>query len=183
MLHLPPGQSSHPAYVKSGMYSDQFVVSLYSGIVQGGERELISQRTLALNYFVPKMVDLSLLPSGQLFSLYSTTMSLNFGELETGAVRALDILLLYNAGYRLSLSSSNRGGLKHESFQNRIPYTVTVGGSRFSLSSGSTEVSSGTGVSPPGGTRVPMQVTIGSTASALAGCYSDEIMVTVVSTE
>ncbi len=173
------------AYLPSGIYFESLTATLYSGSVDGSYHFEASQ-SLLLAYSVGRRVDLSLVDTGAPFNLNGTSQDLSFGTLSSGQSRALDLVLQYNAGFRLLFSSENNGALKHLSRSNLIPYTLQVGGLPLGLAGSAaapTVGPSGSGTSPSGGTRFPVRVTIGSIAGAVGGPYSDTITVTVVSAD
>lgn len=185
-LLLPSGYGSHPAHVRFGTYSERFTVRLYGGPVGGGPKEVIDQASVTFTYRVPRMVDLSLVPTGEPFDPSSLSRALQLGTLAAGLSRSVDVALLYNAGYCLRFSSANGGRLRHSRLASYIPYQVRVGGALVSLASSATapvEVSRGYGVSPASAARIPVTVGIGALGPAMAGDYSDTITVTVTSTE
>lgn len=168
-------------YTRFGSYSDTFTIRLYEGTLSSNV--LRRTRTVTLTYTQPKKIDLSLVDTSAAFNIADTTQTLNFGNLTTGAVKAFDLILGYNAGYSLQLSSANNGKLKHASLPTTINYALTVNGANVNLSSGPASVSSNTGVSPAGGLRLPISATIGSIAGKDGGNYSDTITVSVTSIE
>lgn len=173
------------AYLRFGAYAESFTISLYEGTI--GSATLRQTRTMTLTYTAPKKIDLSLVGAGGAYDAVSTSRLMDFGPAMTvGQTEAVDLLVRYNAGYRVKLSSLRDGVMKHQTQPQTIPYTFTFNGSGVSLagSSGSpVTVTSGTGVAPVGGERFPIQAQIGSLAGASAGTYEDEITVTVESTE
>ena len=172
-------------YLPSGIYFESLTATLYSGKVNGSYH-FESSQSLVLAYYIGRRVDLSLVDTGAPFNLNDTSQDLSFGTLSSGQSRALDLVLQYNAGFRLTFSSENNGALKHLSRSNTIPYTLQVGGLPIGLAGSAAAPvvgPSGFGTSPTGGTRFPVRVTIGSIAGAVGGPYSDTITVTVVSAE
>lgn len=172
-------------YQRFGTYSDTFTIKLYSG-TYNGTNSLVQTRTVNLDYAMAKKIDLSLVGTGAPFNILSTSQAINFGTLSAGQQQAIDIVLMYNAGYSIKFSSANNGNLKHSSFADVVPYSMTVLGNPVSLSGSSSfpvTVSSGTGVSAAAGQRFPVVATVGSLGTARAGSYSDTITVTVATTE
>src|SRR5690606_20724438 len=112
--------------------------------------------------------------------------NMNFGTLTAGAAQSADLVIKYNAGYSVRMSSANEGRLKHASLSDTVPYTLQLGGLPVNLlgsNSSPVLVTSGTGVSPPNGHSFGLQATIGAIGSARAGSYSDVVTVTVATTE
>lgn len=168
-------------YLRFGLYSQTYQVRLYQGTL--ADFKLEKTRSFTLVYTQQKRVDLSLVDTGGAFDLADTSQTLDFGTLTAGAIRACDLVLQYNAGYQLSLTSQNGGKLKGPGPTATIDYTLSVAGVARDLSSGPLALAPVTGVSPPGGSRLPVQVTIGSLAGKGSGVYQDTITLTVTSVE
>jgi spore coat protein U-like protein len=173
------------AYERYGGYSETFTLKLYDG-TPSGTHSLRDSKTVTFHYTMARKIDLSLVPTGAAFNAGSTAQSLAFGTLAAGVSRACDLVLRYNAGYRVRVSSANQGKLKHASLADTVPYTFRLNGAAVSLAGSDLNpvtAATGTGVSPPAGLALPVSVTIGSLGSARAGSYSDVITVTVATTE
>ena len=168
-------------YIGSGNYSKNFMLKLFEG--DFNNRILRDTKVVQFAFTQYKSVDISLVSTGSAFNYTDTTQNIDFGRLVEGASRVFDIVLLYNAGYVVSLSSINEGKLKHSTEKKYIPYSLTVDGIPAALASVSAIVKSAAGISPPNGTRFPVDVKIGSTANAIPGVYTDTIMVDVSSAE
>lgn len=173
------------SYLRFGLYSETFTISLYEGTI--GSATFRRSRSMTLRYTAPKKIDLSLVGPGGAFNLVSTTRLMDFGpSMTAGQTEAADLLVRYNAGYRVKLSSLRNGVMKHQTQPKTIPYTFIFNGTTINLAGSSSTpvtVTSGTGVAPVGGARFPIQAQIGSLAGASAGTYEDEITVTVESAE
>ena len=172
-------------YNRFGTYSDTFTIKLYDGTL-AGSHTLRNSKTVTFTYTMARKIDLSLVATGSAFSAGSTTQSMSFGNLIAGTSKSFDLILEYNAGYNVSLSSVNQGMLKHSTLADTVPYTFQVNGTGVSLvGSNTTPVSavSGTGVSAVNGLVLPVSVTIGSLGSARAGSYTDVVTLTVATTE
>jgi len=179
-----PVMGASATYNRFGLYSDTYTISLYEGTTSSSTFR--NSKTVTFNYTMPKVIDLSLVASGGAFNIVDTSETLSFGTLVTGAARSFDIVLKYNAGYTVKLSSANQGHLKHATLADLVPYSISVNSVTANLvGSNITPVSvvSGTGVSASAGLSLPSTVTIGSLGTARAGNYSDVITVTVVSSE
>ena len=184
-LNYWAGISPGSDYSLAGIYLESITANLYSGSVTGSYH-FESSSPLVFAYYVPMRVDLSIVDTGAPFNLNSLSQDLNFGTLATGQTRTLDLVLQYNAGFRLSFSSENNGVLKHSTRANAISYGFQLAGTPVSLNGSAThpiEAANGNGVSPASGARYPLRVTIGSIANAVAGAYFDNITITVVSAD
>jgi hypothetical protein len=167
-----------------GNYSDTLTLRLYQGTLASSE--LRGSVHLSVNYNAPKRADLSLVPSGAAFVLTDIDETMDFGALNAGAVRTCDIVMRTNAGYTLFASSTNNGKLKHLTMEKFVPYTARFSGGAVNLgaSSGSpVQIARVLGASPASGFVQPVSVTIGSTAGAQSGPYSDVITLTVQTAE
>ncbi len=168
-------------YNRFGNYSQNFNVSLYSGSLTNYRLE--DTRTLSLQYTQAKNIDLSLVDTGAAFDRLDTTQTLNFGSLTAGESQSFDLIVNYNAGFRLTVSSANNGKLKHTALSDTIAYSMSVFGTALSLTSGPMTGPSVTGISPSGGLRLPVNVTIGSVSGKSSGTYRDTVTFSVVSVE
>jgi hypothetical protein len=164
-----------------GLYWDWVTVRLFEGTLSN--YVLRNAVSVGFTYSVTRSIDLSLVSTGAAFNVNSTSMTLDFGTMYQGESKGFDIVIQTNAGYSLSMSSLNGGSMKHVSASASVPYSVRVNGSSFSLGSGSATVATGSGVSPSGGSRIPVALTIGSLGSSVSGDYRDSITVTVQTTE
>jgi hypothetical protein len=155
---------------------------LYEGTVTGSHSQEDTEG-FRLRYDMSKRIDLSIVNTGEAFDPSATNKTLNFGNLSSGQEMTFDLVLKYNAGYQVKMSSQNGGKLKHLSQNASIPYTLTLSGNPVSLSTLPTIVAWGIFVNPCGGLRFPGKVKIGTVGSAQAGVYQDSITVTVSTTE
>ena len=181
------GVLGNAAYQPWGNYQDIVTIKLYQGTVNGNY-QLVTSQSMTFSYNEPKAIDLSLVPSGASFDPTQTSMLLNFGTLFQGESRGFDVVMMYNAGYQLSVASTGAGKMLNTASSKLagVPYTLSVNGVPADLSGGLSRpaiIASGGGVSPSTGAREPVSVTIGSTAQALAGTYGDVLFLVVTSTE
>lgn len=176
---------SNVDYQRFGDYEDEFVLKLYQG-TYNGTYTLEDSDSIRLRYRVEKKIDLSIVNTGAPFDLSSTTKTLNFGTLTSGEQLGFDLVVKFNAGYRIRISSENNGNLKRVGFSNLISYTLQMNGSPLSLAGSASNpvlLAQGTGVSGAAGLRFGGWVTIGSVTGAVPGNYSDTVTVTVSTTE
>lgn len=169
-------------YKRFGNYSKTFTLRLYMGEV-GGTSYLQDTVTVTLNYTQSKQIDLALVNTGAPFNTSDISQTLNFGALTSGASMGFDLVLGYNAGYKISMSSANAGKIKRTTGTNTIPYTLNMAGNPVTLTTTPTVVASASGVSPTGGRRLPISVTIGTVGAASPGTYTDTVTFTVASAE
>lgn len=169
-------------YQRFGTYENAFVFKLYEGTL--ASYQLKDQKTVTLKYVMNKKIDLSLVDAGGAFDASATTKTVNLGTLATGVQGTFDLLLKFNAGYRVVMQSQNQGRLKHGSQNVFVPYGMTINGSGVSFSGGNNVVIQGTGVSPAPGLRLAGRVTVGTVAANSAvGTYQDTINIQVATTE
>lgn len=172
------------AYNRFGPYSDTFQFRLYQGNI--GSATQRNARNKTFTYNMAKKIDVSLVSSGAPFDVNDASETINFGNLLTGATKSFDLIVKYNAGYRVTLSSANQGKLKHVSLPDMVNYALTMNSSPVNLvGSNSTpvQVATGTGVSPPNGLILSSTFTIGTVGTVRAGSYTDVITVSVATTE
>lgn len=168
-------------YISSGNYSKNFILKLYEGDL--GNRILRDSKVVQFTYSQYKTVDISLVSTGSAFNLTNTSQSIDFGKLTEGSSRGFDIVLLYNAGYTVSMSSTNAGKLKHLTARKFVPYSFSLDGAPVTLTSVSSVVKNASGVSPPNGTRLPVNIKIGTIVDSIPGTYTDTITINVAASE
>ncbi len=173
-------------YLRFGNYSNTFNVQMYTGDLTTNKS--IGSQSINLNYLAPRQIDLSLVSTSSPFNLSSTSFNMNFGQIAAsgGASLSADLLVKFNAGYKVLLSSQNNGKLAHSSASDSIAYTFLFNGSALNLSSSSgtpVTASTATGVSSTTGTRFPIQVNLGAAPNKSAGTYLDTITIIVQSSE
>lgn len=169
-------------YSRFGFYSQTFTATLHDGILSDYDQRASQGLTLTTNQ--QKKIDLSLVETGGAFNSADTTQTMDFGNISTGDVRNCDLVINYNAGYQLTITSANSGRIKHAALADTIAYTFELNSSVISLASGSSTRPPMNGVSPAGGLRLPIKVTVtGSLAGKSSGLYKDTVTLSVVSTE
>lgn len=168
-------------YSKVGSYSGNFTLKLFSGTPT--DKTLIDSKIINFQYEQKRAVEISLVNTGAPFDFASSARVLNFGTLTKGATLAADLVLTYNAGYAISISSLNGGRLKHAAKESFVPYALKINGVEKSVSDVPSIIKNANGVSPEGGARLPIQVKIGDLSKAAPGNYSDIISITVASYE
>jgi len=168
-------------YIKYGNYSKNFLLKLYEG--DFSNKILRDTKLVHFAFTQFKSVDISLVSTGSAFNLTDTSQTLDFGKLSEGISRGFDIVMLYNAGYTISINSANAGRLKHLTAKKYISYVLSLDGVPVGLASVSTLVKSAVGISSPNGTRLPVSVKIGSILGSTPGIYTDTITINVASAE
>ena len=171
-------------YQRFGTFQDTYTLRLYDGLVGAGS--LKDTRTFVLKYTMPKSIDLSIVGSSAPFDSMSTNKTMNFGVLSNSAQLNFDLVLKFNAGYRIQFSSSNNGSMSNTSTPGTVPYTLTINSNAVNLvgsKSNPITYASGSGVSPSGGLRFTNSIKIGSIDNSPAGPYQDTITISVNTTE
>jgi hypothetical protein len=97
-------------YLPFGRYEDNFTLRLYEGSVTGS-RSLEDSDSFRLRQELSKRIDLSVVNSGQPFDPHAKSKWIDFGNLTTGEQFGFDLVIKYNAGYRVRISSQNNGTL------------------------------------------------------------------------
>lgn len=169
------------ATVPPGPYLDGFKISIYEGTINNHLLSASATNNVNFKYTKGDYVDMSLVNTGAAFALSDTTQTLDYGSLTTGESLDCDLVLMYNSGYKISMSSFNDSRIKNTVSANYIPYSMTLDGVSIALTSISQVVKSGIGSSPDAGTRLRIVGTIGNVAGAPNGTYTDTISISVAS--
>jgi spore coat protein U-like protein len=168
-------------YASVGNFTGNFTIKLFEG--SPISNRMVDSKIVNFVYLQNRAVDVSLVETGLPFKASSSTRVLGFGTLRKDATLGADLVLKYNSGYAISMSSLNGGRLKHADAQKYVPYSLKVEGVEKSISTVPKVIKNATGTSPQGGARLPVQVTIGEVSAAPPGSYSDIISITVASHE
>jgi hypothetical protein len=100
------GTLSSTTLTRGGTYKDSLTLTVDAGTLTRDRGQEATQ-PLAVNIIVPKIASLSLVNTGASYDSLSTNKTLDFGELTAGQEMSFDVIVLSNAGYNLSVSSSN----------------------------------------------------------------------------
>jgi|GEM_PF-3047520 len=187
-------------YVRDGAYSDIFEARLYRGTIANKSQAVLDRtQNITFTYQQPIKFDVSLVPTSAPFNISDTTETLDFGTIAAGELLGFDIVLKYNDGYSLRMSSANAsnntGRLRRTGSgtgncgDNCIPYTMRINGSNTPITLSTTlqekaeNTGNGSDISPaPNGLRIPATVTIGAIpTAALPGTYTDQVTISIVS--
>ncbi|NQV81102.1 MAG: spore coat protein U domain-containing protein, partial [Alphaproteobacteria bacterium] len=162
-VSIPPGQT-----LPSGTYRDQVKLRLYEGTL--ASNKFVASKTLRLRSGLPKVAEVSVVPTGSPFDEGATAYTVSFGVLQEGERERFDLLARSNAGYRILMSSGNRGVLERTGGASGVvPYTMTIDGRLVDLSRQSVTVATKNGVTGLGGDRFTIEVDIGTLADAVPG--------------
>ncbi|MGZ3787308.1 MAG: spore coat protein U domain-containing protein [Bacteriovorax sp.] len=182
------GALSSSSLTRGGIYRDTVTIAVDSGTPN--DHGLETSQALSVNITVPKVASLSLVNAGEAYDSFTTTKTLDFGELTANEEMSFDVIVISNAGYTLGVSSSNNEVLQllggAASTANQVAYDFYANGIQKNLTSSSTTpvtLSSGAGVTPMQGARIPIKVVIQSVTDKAAGTYQDYVTFTIATTE
>jgi len=159
-------------------YQDNMTLTLYEGTLSSyTERDSAS---FAIKTKVEKVIQMCVIACGAPFDPFSKSRTMNFGQMQTGDAREVDLLVRGNLPYDVRFTSENRGVMKLiTGINSTVPYTMTINGTPINLSTRNVIVASGPGPTPVNGDRYHLNATIGSLVGAYAGDYRDNITITV----
>ncbi len=125
---LPPGQ-----FPPAGTFTDTINLTLYQGTLASYTQK--AQRSFQVRITMPAVMELSLVPPGSPFSAGSTASTLDFGILEEGKTRAVDLMVRSNQIYTLSMVSQYGNALQivDPADTSTVPLRVTLNGTPISL--------------------------------------------------
>lgn len=142
-----------------------------------------SSNTLTVTVTVGAHYDVSVVPTGNSFSLTSTSQALDFGSLSQGSTLGADILVRANVSYSLSLSSANSGSLVDVvDPTSLVGYSLMSNGVGYSLSPGPALIAGGAAATFGSPQRYALAFTILPLPTfPTAGTYTDTITITLSS--
>ena len=183
------GPITSVATTRGGTYQDLITVEARSGtfsVVNAVE----TTNTLSVTITVPKIASLSLVDTGGAYNAASTSKTLDFGTLVTNEQLNFDVIVLSNAGYQLSVSSTNNQIMKlsggGSTLDTQVAYNFYANSVLKNLTTSATTpvlLSSGSAVTPSQGARIPISVVIQSADNKVDGTYQDYLTFTVATTE
>lgn len=183
---LSPQYTSSPP--RSGLYYDNIQVQAYSGTYTNiNNYEDTGHLHIYIN--VAKFVSLSLVDSGGTYDGSKTSKTLDFGELSENEELSFDIRVVSNAGYNLLVSSTNNGVLKRVDgvgISSQISYDFYASNTKRILTSSSSypvTIASYSGITPAGGSQIPIRVVVKSVTDKDPGTYQDYITLSVISND
>jgi hypothetical protein len=128
LVLVPPGQVR-----PSGSYTHPVKITLY----QGTPDNFVEQdaKTVIFSIRVDPVTEMSLGEPGAVFDATAKNHRLDFGNLDKGKTRGLDLRVRSNSGYHVTMESENGGVMKHSDPLNAatIPYSLQIGGAVVSL--------------------------------------------------
>jgi len=172
-VSIPPG-----TVLPRAAYRDGVRLRLYEGTL--GSHTLKNTKGLSLRARIPEVAEVAVVPTGAPFDESATSFTVNFGVLQEGERERFDMLVRTNAGYRVLMSSTNRGVLERVGGASGVvPYEMTIDGRLIDLSARSVTVATKNGVTGIAGDRFAVEVDVGTLADAVPGTYRDDITITV----
>ena len=174
-----PNPNDGRSFIKKGSYIDNITATATS--IFGSS--LSSSDNFNVSVFVPTEIDISLVNTGASFNKNATTYSMDFGTLEQGEIKSVDLKVRSNAGYNVELSSVNGGALKHLTVSDNINYQMKVNGNTqtFPGANSPLSIGSASGVTNEDGTNFTLSFQIGDPENKASGQYQDTITITATS--
>lgn len=181
---IPYTSATTPFLAGAGTYLDSFVISAYEGVDPSlYVNPADATAPVSISVLIDKQINLSFIDLGGVFQDSSLTKNIAFGSLRTGNISRFNMAVRTNAGFSITLASTNAGQFKHSTSATYIPYAVTVNNVAADLT-GVTPVVNGSGQTSLSGLVYPIRITIGTTGTLpVAGTYSDSIVVTAIVTD
>jgi hypothetical protein len=188
-FQIPQSTATSPTYKPYGGYSDNVVVRVWEN-TSGNPNSVSSVNnstpvtsTLNLNINIPQIIELCF--GTTTFNAANITQTLNFGDVTTTKTQTSNILVLSNAGYAISFTSTNGSVLKNTTAPSSasIPYTFSFNGSTLPLSTSPSQGINSSRITTSSGDSFPISITTQTTPSVLNGNFTDSISVTAVTTQ
>ncbi|MXP42128.1 hypothetical protein GRI75_10800 [Altererythrobacter soli] len=165
---IPPGQ-----FVRGGHYQGEFVLRLFRR--DGGAPELLSELPVAAIAAVPSILQVR----SDDFTGGSREISIDLGNLNDPAVRAISFDILSNTAVAVDLTSAAGGVLAHQFGGPGVPYRLRLNGAAVPLGGPARERLD---MAASDGSRAAVvEISVPSTAGPLpAGRYSDTLTMTFI---
>ncbi len=166
----------------SGFYTQPIKITVYQGTRDSYVEK--DAKTVVFSIRVDSVAEMSLGEPGSPFDAKAKGHRLDFGNLEKGKARGLDMRVRSNAGYHVTMESENGGVMKNIDPRHpaTIPYTLQINSAAVSLGrTRQTVLSRSSRLTDRNGDRHELLVTIDEVGNPPAGTYQDNITVTVVS--
>lgn len=181
---IPYSLATSPILAAAGVYTDNIVISAYEGTDPTAfSAPADASTTFNLTMNIEKQINLSFVDLGGYFQENATTKNIDFGQLIANQVSRFNMAVRTNAGFRVTVVSTNNGRFKHSIQNSYVPYNLYVNNIAADLT-GVTPVANGSGQTSLSGLVYPMKVVVGTVGVlALAGNYSDTITVTAIVTD
>jgi spore coat protein U-like protein len=173
VMSIPPLQ-----VVAAGTYEDELDFSVYEGVP--GAATLRDQRRVRFEARVDPVVQFTF-AAGTVFDAAQRSARVDFGVMQAGTTRDLGLGARGNTYYRISLSSENRGVMRHvdPGDNSVVPYALSFDGRPIPLNQHSAAAVEDAAPTDAVGRRHTFQFTVGDLGTASAGDYQDVITVTM----
>ena len=172
-----PGLSST---ISKGIYVDNIQASVYAYKPSSGKYLYEDSASLTVYFFIPSNIDISLIDEGGTFDVSSTSKVIDFGNLEKGQQKGVDLRVVSNSSYKVRLSSANGSKLKGPG-TSVVNYSLKVNGGSVSLPANSAiEIGSGWATTNAGDKyNLKFQI-LDETKNLQSGLYQDNITITAI---
>lgn len=169
----------------AGSYLDEVNIEIYGGTPENPDSSYpLDSTSMSLSASMEPVMEMSLVPEGGGFNPGSSDLTLDFGILFIGEIRAADLLVRSNSNYSVLLRSDNGGIMPIQDDPDDtsvVPYTLSVNGSPLDLSSGTDQTAVPlAGPSTENGARYTLGVEILDFGMATEGLYSDILTITLM---
>ncbi|MCA1951157.1 MAG: hypothetical protein LDL24_11330 [Treponema sp.] len=167
-------------FAPAGTYTATLTASFWEGTFKTGINKAQTQLPLILT--VNQILNIVAVPVGAVFDYTATNVTMDFGYLEAGTSRSLDLIARANTTYGLSISSANGGMLRNSDPKDTsfIPYLVSINGNTITLSAGvSVPIVSAKPATTTFGDRYNLIATILPYDFPTEGLYSDILTITI----
>lgn len=166
----------------SGFYTHPIKITVYRGTRDNYVEQ--DSKTVLFSIRVDPVAEMSLGEPGSPFDARAKGHRLDFGNLEKGKAKGLDMRVRSNAGYHVTMESENGGVLKSIDPRHpaTIPYTLQINGAAVSLGrTRQTVLSRSNRLTDRNGDHHELHVILGEIGNKPAGTYQDNLTVTVIS--
>jgi hypothetical protein len=137
----------------------------------------ISDVPLAIALSSPPRAQMNITGATGTFGSSATVSTVDFGVMETGAVRRVFLQIRANVRAMLSIESQNSGQLKFEDTGDGVPYEVRLSGEVLDLSRRwQLEVEAPRTMA---GAAMPLDLTLGAVGARQAGRYTDTLTIMI----
>ena len=183
-IDIPYALATTPTLAAAGVYTDNIVISAFEGtdpsaFVAPAE----TTASFNLNMTIEKQINLSFVDLGGFFQENTVTKSVDFGRLSANQVSRFNMAVRTNAGFNITIVSTNNGRFKHNIQTSYVPYDVYVNNTVVDVT-GVIPVATGSGQTTLAGLIYPVKIVVGAVGTlAIAGSYSDTLTVTAIVTD
>jgi hypothetical protein len=188
-FQIPFASATTPTFKPYGSYADNVSIKVFENPTTPTSLNTanpVTAATLNMNLTIPQIIEMCFGTSSSGFNPANITQTLNFGDISSSKTQTTGILIRSNAGYAISMSSTNNGVMKNTSnpSSSSIPYQINFnGGSNSTLTSSPTLEVTGSGQTSDSGNGYSLSITTTTTPSAMNGNYSDSISITAITTQ